>query len=337
MSFRHREDAHQGEAVVIGPELIVVEFGGERPPSGETCGDRRLESRADGGELRTAWPASELHGHRRGPAGVPEEPQPDAIVAWRPRLRAWVEYGDAEVRRRYGGRNADDDGQLHRCPRESALLQVGQHHDLGAAVLVREDVPRLREGDAKVEAYFGSRRGAHRGPEHGRWRAPGEPVGRQEPKGVFRGGLVEHRCGSLPEAVEHRRPIGDGAAARRIVEDQDERRGRVAGESVAGHGRAGGRQQQRQHQEGPDEQEEPMLELQSAAMVACDLLEIPDRGERDGRRLAARDQMQEQWERRQRKGPEPDGVEESRHVTPPGRTSASRSALPKGRSVRMAW
>ena len=107
-----------------------------------------------------------------------------------------------------------------------------------------------------------------------------------------------------------RRPAGHGAAAGRIVHDQHQRAGCVAGHAAQRNRRTGGGQHQRGDQQRPQQQQQPVLQLQPPLVLLGRGYQIADSRKDDGGRLTPCQQVQENRDGgRERARPAPTGAE----------------------------
>ena len=99
----------------------------------------------------------------------------------------------------------------------------------------------------------------------------------------------------------------------------------------------GRRQHEGDHQEGAHQQQQQVLELEPALMLAGGRDEIANRGEDDGRRLAPGQQMEQDGNPGGRQPEQRPGVEEADHPVRGSGARASRSTVPYGVSVVTRW
>jgi hypothetical protein len=101
--------------------------------------------------------------------------------------------------------------------------------------------------------------------------------------------------------------------------------------------RPGSGEHEGDHQQRPHHQQQQVLQLESALVLAGGRDEIADSGEDDGRRLAAGQQVEQQGNPGGQQPQQGPGMEEADH--PPGESGAraSRSTVPYGVSVVTRW
>jgi hypothetical protein len=224
----------------------------------------------------------------------------------------------------------------HRRRRHRTPLQVREEQDLAGARISGQHL--LRQPERRAEVHPGGRRAE--GIEHGAERpglAPArDPVGGDEPEAVRGGGPVQGRARRLAERLDHLAPVRHDAGGERVVEHQRERGGRVGAgrarrQRRAGRGEDEGEGEQRAHRE-----QQPVPQAQAPLVLAGGVEQVAHRGERHGGRLPPGQEMEQERQGREGECGEHPRLEKADHARL-GRTSAARSASPKGVSVVIRW
>ena len=135
-----------------------------------------------------------------------------------------------------------------------------------------------------------------------------------------------------PELRQPGRARHHGPAAGRVVQDHHQRARRVTGHAPERDRRAGGREHQRHDQQGAEQQEQQVLQLEPALVLARRRDEISDRRKDHGRRLPTGQQVEQHGDRGRREAGQRPRMEKADH---PAReagagASASRSTVPNG-------
>ena len=328
---RHPRDGchpHDPGPAIVGAQLVGRELRRQRPPPARRPRDAEGHRRARAPQRLSRRPVtqSRRERHREPGVAVQREAHPPAVA--RPRLGAGLQPGDPHVGRRRRVGTPHQKRQAGVRGRDRAGLQIAQEHDLPGPRLGPEDVAGERQRRAEIEPLRRDLERVELRLDRRRVAALRHGVGGQEPERVVRRGACDHRPRGGPELRQPRRAPDDRAAAGGVVHDQHQRARGVAGHAAHRRHRPRRREHQRDDQQRAHQQEQQVLELEPALVLARGRDQVTDRGEDHGGGLAAREQVEQNRDPcRCEPGQDP-GVEEADHPARASDARACRRAVP---------
>ena len=328
---RHRRHSHDGHPAVVDPELVRIQLGVGLPPAGGQPGDR--QGRHAPPTCTRAWRGGRLP--TRAVTGVPAPESPTSETVRRP-PSALQGCGPVSSRamptlaRRGLVGAAHDERHLQVGRGNRARLEVGEQRDLARPRLARQHLAGEAERRSEIDAPRAHRERGHaveqrlrRSPRRG---TPSAASSQSASSGVARLSTCRRpRLQLRQSAGTRRRPPRCWASC---PPPAPARWARGSGDAAARQRRAGGRQDQRDDEQRAQQQQQQVLQLEPALMLPGGGDEVADRGEHDGRRLAAGQQMEQERNRRGDESGQRPGVKEADHAVLDEGASASRSTTP---------